>query len=437
MSAQNKITILARSPLRLILGLVLWAVSAGPVWGDVGTSGALSSFSGEGRLREAIWRLAAFVPAASGESVSRTLTVDGLSGLPPVTITLVFDEVLNPWPEEVSLSFQAEDTRPAQRFTLTDKRPFGGANISLEGLPPQSGARQEAADAPRLFLDILNRLNDRLMAGRPRLAPVTWRENAPGFEAARTRLLYGARLGPGDLFLVRFDPERYTFRPYHENEYPGADQANINGWADRLKDAAALINSGQYYPDRAYMGLLFRDGRGLSAGPHSQWKGFLVAEPKDGVSPDLPWAAVIDQQVNPRGLSTDDYKNVMQSFMLLDQTGLIRVRDSRNLAGRAAIGEDIEGRIVLIMTPAAISLYDLAIALKTPELGLKKVMGLDGGFETQLLMRQNGTPFLTGGQFSITEKRAVYIPGYLPTLPAILAVEPRGPAAEETKGEGD
>ena len=423
----------------LVLGAAIVTVWAGPLSADPAAGGALAAFSGNDRLREAVWRLAAFVPAGPGESISRTLTVDGVSGLPPVTITLIFGEVLNPWPEEISLSFQAEDTRPDLRFTLSDRRPFGGANIRLEGLPPQSGtgARREAAEPARLFLEILDRLNSRLMSGRPLLGPVVWRENAPGFEAARVNLLYGGRLGPGDLFLVRFDPAHYAFRPYHENEFPGTDQVNISGWADRLKGAAALINSGQYYPDRGYMGILFREGRSLSVGAHPQWKGFLVSRPRPGVPSYLPEAAIIDRQLSPDELRPDDYENVMQSFMLLDQTGRIRVRDSYHLAGRAAIGEDREGRIILIMTPAAISLYDLAVALKSPALDLKQAMGLDGGFETQLLMRQNGTPFLTGGQFSITDKRAVYIPGYLPTLPAILAVEPRPPLASDSSPTPD
>jgi len=415
MFAKIKIYILAACFLALFLG--------GAEAGAEGAGGALSDFSGNQRLRAAVWQLAAFVPAGKSGGGERTLVVEGVGGLPPVTISLTFGEPLDPWPIRLKLTFRAEDSSPPTYLTLADARPFGGPNIRLTGLSPQA-ARQEADNPAALLTDLLGRLNERLLKARPRLGPVTWRENAPGFEAGRTRLLYGARLGPDDLFLVRFDPARFAFRPYHEKEYPEAGQVNIGGWAERLVSASALINSGQYYPDRAYMGLLNRAGQSLSAKAHPQWKGVLVSEPKPAAPAGAPAAALIDLQDNPEARRPEDYQNAMQSFMLLDRKGNIRVRDSRNLAGRAAIGQDREGRILLIMTPAATTLYDLASALKSANLGLSQVMGLDGGFETQLLLRQNGTPFFTGGQFSITEKRAVYIPGYHPTLPAVLAVEP-------------
>lgn len=384
--------------------------------------GARADFSGNERLREAVWKLAAFVPAGKSGG-ERTLVVDSVSGLPPVTISLTFGEPLDPWPVKLRLNFRAEDYSPSTFLTLTDARPFGGPNIRLTGLEPQKAYRREAADPAALLTDLLTRLNARLLKVRPRLGPVTWRENAPGFEAGRARLLYGARLGPDDLYLVRFDPARFAFRPYHESEYSGAGQVNIGGWAERLSSAVALINSGQYYPDRSYMGLLNRADHKLSAKAHPQWKGFLVSEPKASAPPGAPAATLIDLQNHPELWLPEHYQNVMQSFMLLDRKGRVRVRDSRSLAGRAAVGQDREGRLLLIMTPAAITLFDLALVLKSPDLGLSQVMGLDGGFESQLLLRQNGTPFFTGGQFSITEKRAVYIPGYHPTLPAVLAVE--------------
>ena len=380
---------------------------------------SLAAFSGNHKLRAAIWRLGAFVSTGASGLTSRTVTIDGIKDLPPVTIVFNFDEPLNPWPDSLSLKFVGEaSANPPVYITIEDREPFGGPNLKVTGLT--AGGRDEAA---RAFLDLLNRLNDRLMKSRPKLGQINWQENSPGFEAARTELRYGARFGPPDLYLARFDPARFTFRPYHESEFSGQEPVNINGWAGRLPEAAAIINSGQYFPDRTYMGLLSRNGQNFSTGPHKQWKGVMAADPGPDAPVGTPDAAVIDFQEQPAAL--DHYQSVMQSFMLLDKRGNIRVRDSYNLAGRSAIGEDREGRIVLIMTPAAISLYDLALTLKDSRLGLVRVMGLDGGFEAQLLLRQNGTPFIAGGLFSISSARSVYVPGYHPTLPSVLAVEYR------------
>jgi hypothetical protein len=256
-----------------------------------------------------------------------------------------------------------------------------------------------------------------------RLAPFAWQEAGPGFEWARAGLLYGAGPGPNDLYLARFDPARHIFRPYQETDMPGS--VDMEGWAGRLTAALALINAGQYYPDRRYMGRLRRDGRDLSPDDHPRWQGFLVSDPRPEAPPGLPPAAVIDRKNPEPGLDPSHYLNVMQSFMLLDRRGRPRVRDSANLAARAAVAEDRAGRILLLMTPAAVSLHDLALVLQDPRLELVKALGLDGGLEAQFFLRRGEENFLVTGPYALSSGRAVHLPGYRPTLPAVLAVEPR------------
>lgn len=426
MSSKIKIVIF---PLLLAIMLAAVFLAKAPALRAGGEAGGdLLSFSGSPELRDALWKLAAFVPAGEVCGGSRTLEVSDIKGLPPVVISLTYGEPLDPWPSGLKLTFQAEAGKPPLFLTLSDRRPFGGPNIELDGpgatLPGRNG------DVPRplsLMLDLLTNLNARLLAARPRLSHVNWAEEAPGFESARAKLLYGARLGPGDLYLLRFDPAQFSFRPYHEMEYHGESQAAIGTWAERLGEAVTLINGGQYYPDRSYMGCLKRDGRDFSQKIHRQWKGFIVSEPKPDAPPGIPPAAVIDLEESQRLLRPEYYQNVMQSFMLLDHKGLVRVRESRNLTGRTALGEDGEGRLIVIMSPAAISLYDLAMVLKSPALNLKRVMALDGGFESQIFMRRRESGLAVGSQFSITDSRAIYLPAYRPTLPAVLAVERRRP----------
>lgn len=411
----NKIKIIFFSLLPLASALM----GASAAWGQ----GDEFFVPGAERLRAAVWQLGAFVPATEGEPYSvRRLAVNDVPGLQPAEITLKFDEPLNPWPAEIIISLQAEAGDPALFFTLSDRRPFGGQGVTLGGLPPEG---HPGESPPELFLKILERVNLRLSGGLPTMTPVEWREEAEGLSAAEGRLLYGARQGQGELHLLRLDPARYALRPFHESNFPGEGPTDMSGWAERLPGAAAIINGGQYYPDRAYMGLLRQDGVDFSAGIHKSWKGFLVSGPADGAPPGAPPAAIIDMETHSGPWLPDDYCNVMQSFMMLDSLGRVRVKDSRNLAARAAIAQDYEGRLILIMTPAAVSLYDLATALKKSDLGLKSVMGLDGGFEAQLMIRGGPSPLISGGHFSITEKRALFLPGYSPSLPAVLAVEPR------------
>ncbi len=408
--------------LSCLWAALLWA----PALSRAGES--LKDFSGNEKLRQAIWRLGAFVPAAAGDAAGALTLIDGIEGLAPVAIKLSYAEPLDPWPQALSLTFKAEDS-PPRWLVLADSRPFGGPNLSLNygQLALEAGLSGSPAE---IFLDILQRLNQRLMRSRPSLGPVKWLEHEKGFEAARVELLYGARFGPADLFLARFDPTLFALKPYHESEFPLEPQANIALWAQRLPQAAALINAGQYYPDRSYMGSLFRDGQSLSSGPHSQWKGLVVSGPGPEAPAGAPEAALLDLLEAPADWRPEHYQNQMQSFMMLDAQGRVRVRDSQQLASRAALGQDKQGRLILIMTPAAVSLYDLAVALKNSSLDLTRVLGLDGGFEAQLLLRQGDRPFQASGRFSISPQRWVYVPGYRPALPAVLAVERKAPPEE-------
>ena len=365
-----------------------------------------ADFPARERLKTAIWRLAGFLPDRGGGI--RSLSLPGQNGRPGAAVSLTFGEALNPWPESLDLTI----TTPEGSITANDRRPFGGSNLRLAG--------EDAENAPEALTRLLETLVRRLMA-RPRLESFTWQAVAPGFDWARTRIRYGARFGPDDLYLARFDPARHLFKPYHESEF--TEPANLSGWDGRLPSARALINGGQFYPDRRYMGRLRRDGREISPGDHAKWRGFLVSGPRTRTQ--NVEAAIIDLENPDPGLTPDDYLNVMQSFMLLDRIGRIRVRDTANLAARAAVAEDREGRLILMMTPAAISLYDLALALKDPSLGLVRALSLDGGFESQFLWLRDGETFQVTGQYSLSPGRAVHLPGYHPTLPAVLAVEPR------------
>ncbi|MDR2946853.1 MAG: hypothetical protein LBV79_08925, partial [Candidatus Adiutrix sp.] len=134
-------------PLPALLALLLLLALPGPLRGEEG-SGGLDAFSGNAALRREIWRLAAFPPpAVLGGNGQRSLTVDTVEGLPPVTVNLEFDEFLDPWPSRLEIVFQAEDSEPPELFTLEDRRPFGGPNLRLGGAAPKK-ARERFGSAP-------------------------------------------------------------------------------------------------------------------------------------------------------------------------------------------------------------------------------------------------------------------------------------------------
>lgn len=77
------------------------------------------------------------------------------------------------------------------------------------------------------------------------------------------------------------------------------------------------------------------------------------------------------------------------------------------------------------MAPGAISLYDLALALKDPALGLVRVLCLDGGFEAQIWWKNpDEPPQSVTAEYLVFPTETVYAPGMFRSLPSVIAAVP-------------
>jgi uncharacterized protein YigE (DUF2233 family) len=241
------------------------------------------------------------------------------------------------------------------------------------------------------------------------------------------KLRYGLRMGSRELYIMRLDPAKFSFKPWHEKEFgiqEELDGLDIAAWADTLPQARLLINGGQYYQDRSYIGLLSRDGAWLSSKKHRTWKGFLLSDPNDSAPAGSPAATVLDQARNQASIAPEFYQNVMQTLMLLDDSGKIRVNNSFHLASRAAIAQGEDGFIYFIMTSGAISLHDLAVVLKDPALKLRRVLCLDGGFEAQIFWRRpDGSQTMVKAEYLVFPTETFHWNMYR-SLPSVIAVLP-------------
>ncbi len=371
-------------------------------------------------LQTALWRLGAFLSSESRVAEERLLKVPAMADLPALELNFHFDEALSPWPTKISIAFLPTKNSDMPSFTIEDARPFGGPHLK-KIYHDQTSESLSAGE----WTIILQSICDRLDSAMSKVAPVSFWQTAEGLYINKFKLLYGVRLGSPELYLVRIKPSDFQIDFHHECEYIEEEKGDLNEWSKKLPEALLLLNGGQYYPDRSFMGLLKRGKEIFSNKPHQSWKGFLVSNPKATAPQDLPLAAIIDEETNQKGWQPSDYDNVMQSFMILDRLGRIRVKDSHNLASRVAVAQDRDGSIIVVMAPGAMSLYDLAKVLTDPLLSLEAAIGLDGGFEAQLIIKEKSTPFIATGHYSVSTKRALYVPGYTHTLPSIISVRKR------------
>jgi hypothetical protein len=315
-----------------------------------------------------------------------------------IGLSLLFSGV-DPWPKALELDRKG----PGGARGLSDSAPFGG-NLG-------KGESAFLKEGLGLFLDSLRPLR-KTGKGEPRAL-------GPGLSLERVPLSYGVRMGPPELLVIRADPKIWGLYPYSEGEDPRwkGEPADIAGWAKRLKGASLVLTGPQYYADRSSMGYLKRKGTELEPKSHPSWKGYMGHSAAFGGSPFRISDLASDDK---EGLS--GHHTLLQSFMLMDRRGVPRVRDTDRLSSRVAVAETRDGSIAILFCQGSISLRDLALLL--PGLGLYPAIGMDGGLQGQLAIKEGEGFDYLWGEYSHNVLGNVKISNYHPSLPFVLALEP-------------
>jgi len=254
----------------------------------------------------------------------------------------------------------------------------------------------------------------------PSLTEPRWKELANGVAFARVEATRYCRLGSPGVAAVRLDPTHCRIEPYHEQEFSGS--ATILEWKERLK-SPVVLNAGLYDMNRRHLGTLRRDGHDLGGSRHVTWKGVLALHPREaGLSP----AALLDLNLPEDVALEKKYATAVQSMMLFDRNGVIRVRQTDRIARRSAVAMDKQGRVLLVVTEGAYTLWDIGVLLRESGWELVQALALDGGNEASLVVDLNGVRYR-----SFENDRSGSDAATLVTLPAILAVQVGATAAKK------
>ena len=221
-----------------------------------------------------------------------------------------------------------------------------------------------------------------------------WKALRPGLEFTTLSGDPYCRRGSSRIALLRLDPARVRLRAHHFGLAPERRPLDVVGW-QRVTHADAVFNAGQFLPDWSYMGVLVCGGNVVSGRLHPTFKAALVAGPADGGSA----ARVLDLEHEPLALDHLRWREVVQSFMLFDRSGRIRVRHSDRGANRTAVGVDRRGRLVVFTTVGGYALDDLARLIRDSPLEISHAMSMDGGSEAQLCVDAGGFRYaIIGGR---------------------------------------
>jgi uncharacterized protein YigE (DUF2233 family) len=226
--------------------------------------------------------------------------------------------------------------------------------------------------------------------------------------------------------MVNVDPERFRFAVYHYRDEGLEEPLTILEWQKRT-GAIAVVNAGLFREDYSYLGLLLKDGRSLGGRRHAIWQGLFVAEP---VQPGLKKAGILDLSLDRFAEGHPLYREAAQSLMLLDRKRNPRVLRSGKQAYQTVIGEDGDGRILLIKTTAEVTLWELAECLRERLPMIRQAMAMDGGSSSDLLLGAETVGTLKEDRGSSAWQGFVDGSGqrHIP-LPSVIGVFPRAQAS--------
>lgn len=257
-----------------------------------------------------------------------------------------------------------------------------------------------------------------LMASAAAAADQGWTALGAGLELGRLPL--DGHGSPGIMVhVLRIDPRRWELALHG---LPRGESVGYTAreWSRRAGLVAA-INAGMYQVDyRTHSGYMRADGTVFSRGTN----GYLSAAAFDPVDPKDPPFRMFDLDDDPLTSVLPRYRRVVQNLRLVKRPGENRWSPQERRWSEAALGEDREGRVLLIFCGAPLPLDRLIAALLSLPLGLVAAQHLEGGSQAQLFVAAGGqTIELAGGYeggFSTSDSNRPW------PIPNVIGVRARG-----------
>jgi hypothetical protein len=211
-----------------------------------------------------------------------------------------------------------------------------------------------------------------------------WRTLSPGLELGS--VVVDGTPPAAEVTVVRVDPAEWEIGLHCASAHDLDAGRTAREWCDSLGLAAA-INAGMYATDaRTHVGYL-RDGAHVNSARRNSYQSVAVFRPR---TPGAPAFRIVDLDLP--GASFDSllarYDGLVQNLRLIRRPRENRWSPLPKTWSEAALGEDEEGRALLLFCRTPLSMHDFnAKLLAAEELKLVCAQHLEGGRQAQLFVR--------------------------------------------------
>ncbi len=213
-----------------------------------------------------------------------------------------------------------------------------------------------------------------MLAATGVVAAEPWTELEPGLELARFDSKSRQSSPYGDLVVLRVDPTVWDLTVVAASQQDDERNRDIREWSEDF-DLIAAINAGMYQADKkTHVGYCMVDGEVISRYPNN----YRSAAAFDPVNDTDPPFRIFDLDEVPLKDIKHRYRNVVQNLRLIKRSGKNRWEQSKDRWREAALGEDSQGRALLISCRKSLSMHDFNEILLALPLNLVCAQHLEG-----------------------------------------------------------
>ena len=205
-----------------------------------------------------------------------------------------------------------------------------------------------------------------------------WELLAPGLELG-TFKGPAAPHGDAKIRALRVDPKLYDLRLVSAGAEGEGAPRTAKAWAKRAGGVAA-INPSMFKPDGKSVSL-FRTKGHLGNPRLTRDKSVLVFGPRRA---GLAAMRLLDRECDDVPALLEQYESAVQSIRMVSCTGKNTWAPQARRWSAAAIGQDKQGRLLLLHVRSAYTMHELVDALLALPLGLLRLMYVEGGPEATL-----------------------------------------------------
>jgi hypothetical protein len=219
----------------------------------------------------------------------------------------------------------------------------------------------------------------------PAAPPTTglWETLEEGLELAAMVSPQEAEIGDSTIRVLRIDPERFELRLLNATATEERRGLTAGDWCRRF-DCVAAINASMYQTDHLTSISLMRTREHVNNPRLTKHNMILAFDRLEG---GVPPVKLIDRECDELDEWRERYGSLVQSIRMLSCQGENVWSQQPKKWSTAAIGTDLQGRVLFIHVRSPYSTHDLIDILSRLPIDLDRAMYVEGGPEAQLYVR--------------------------------------------------